>query len=484
MRKLVSIVTNQYLLLALILGLSLVLRLYKVDNPIADWHSWRQADTAAVARSFYKEGFNPFIPRYDDMTPNSEELQVNLHRYRFVEFPIYNTVVYVSYLLNGGVNDQIAREVSIAFAVGSVGMLFLVVRRYFDKWTALASSGMFAALPYAVYYGRTTLPEPTLVFFCLGMVYFVDRWIFENKVWLFFLSLVFISASFLVKPMALFYFAPLGYSYWIKERKIIPPLRYWLLLILALLPFTAWRIWMQNFPEGIPASKWLFNGNNIRFRPAFWYWIIGQRLGGVILGVVGFALMFFGIVLRPSKKEGYLWHYLLLGMIGYLVVFATGNVQHDYYQYLIVPVVCVFVGRAAVQIMSNDGLVINRWVMIPVMSILIGLTFYLPWLQVKGYYQVNDWAIVEAGRSADQILPKDAVVVASYGGDSAFLYQTNRNGFTVLTGSIEDMKKQFGVGYYLSTAKDAGTKEIMSKYKVLVDNDRFVIVDVTGSASR
>jgi len=41
----------EYLLLSIILILGFTVRLYKIGNPIADWHSWRQADTASVTYS-------------------------------------------------------------------------------------------------------------------------------------------------------------------------------------------------------------------------------------------------------------------------------------------------------------------------------------------------------------------------------------------------------------------------------------------------
>jgi len=50
-----------YFCLGLVMVLALVLRLYKIDIPLADHHSWRQADTAAVARNFVKENFDFFI---------------------------------------------------------------------------------------------------------------------------------------------------------------------------------------------------------------------------------------------------------------------------------------------------------------------------------------------------------------------------------------------------------------------------------------
>src|SRR3989344_9594997 len=84
--------------LVLIIAVAFMLRLYKIDNPIADWHSWRQADTAAVTRNFHKFGFNPFVPRYNDIS-NVQTGFDNPNGYRFVEFPLYQVIVFfVSYL--------------------------------------------------------------------------------------------------------------------------------------------------------------------------------------------------------------------------------------------------------------------------------------------------------------------------------------------------------------------------------------------------
>src|SRR3989338_11377021 len=103
-----KIFKSQYFWLGLIILIGFWVRLYKIDAPIADWHSWRQADTAAVTRNFIKEGFNPFLPKYDDMTGVSEKPIVNTLRFRFVEFPVYNIAVYPFYLIFG-VLEKISR---------------------------------------------------------------------------------------------------------------------------------------------------------------------------------------------------------------------------------------------------------------------------------------------------------------------------------------------------------------------------------------
>ena len=60
---------KEWLILALIVIGAFLIRQYRINIPLGDWHSWRQADTAAVSRNFVKEGFDFLHPRYDDMAP-------------------------------------------------------------------------------------------------------------------------------------------------------------------------------------------------------------------------------------------------------------------------------------------------------------------------------------------------------------------------------------------------------------------------------
>lgn len=479
--KALKVFTSSYFYLVLILALSLWLRLYKINNPIADWHSWRQADTAAVARNFYKEGFNPFLPKGDDMQAISEiKPQVNLNRYRMVEFPIYPSIVYFTYLLNGGIDERLARLVSVFFSLGSIIFIFLTVKRYSTTSHALLSSLIFGVLPFSVYYSRVTLPEPGLIFFSLGMFYFVDRWIDEKKPVPMILGIIFTACAFLTKPMAIFFLLPLIYSYFLKEGFKIPPFRYWIFIILAFAPFAAWRYWILNFSEGIPASSWLLNGNGIRLRPAFFRWIVGDRLGREILSIAGGFLFLLGVIVKPLAKSNYLLHLLTVSSFLYLVIFATGNVQHDYYQILLIPVLSVFIARGFLLLFKGIPIFLPRIITIPLAIFLMTIMLFLTWEEVKGLYQVNNWAIVHAGQAADRLLPKDAIVVAPYQGDTAFLYQTNRHGFPIINSSIEEMMQSYGVTGYVSTVNDAKTAWLASKYKLLEKTDEYILVDLTS----
>ncbi|MCL5409224.1 MAG: glycosyltransferase family 39 protein, partial [Patescibacteria group bacterium] len=396
----IKIIKNQFFWLALIIILAFTVRLYKIDNPIADWHSWRQADTAAVARNFYKDGFAPFTPRYDDISGVAENPVPNPGRYRFVEFPIYNSLVYFAYLLNGGVNEMLARLVSVLISLGSIVFLYLIVRKVFGVGTALLSALFFAILPYNIYFSRVVLPEPTLVFFSLGMFYFVERWIWENKRWLFWMSFIFTSCAFLIKPVAIFYLLPLLYTFYLKEGKFWPiPRRYFVWFILSMGPLTFWRLRMTEHPEGIPASNWLLNGNGIRLRPAWWKWIIGDRFGREILTVTGSFLFFLGSIKKIAQGQNWLLHLFLLSSLLYLVVFATGNVQHDYYQTFIIPALVIFLARGVMLLLQGmNGFLPRIWT-IPLAILFCVLTIYFGWGEVKGLYQINNPSIVTAGRA-------------------------------------------------------------------------------------
>lgn len=478
-KKNMKLINNTILWLTLILILGFVLRLYKIDNPVGDWHSWRQADTAAVARNFFEEGFNPFMPRGDDMSPISEIAisSANLERLRFVEFPVYSSLVYFGYLLNGAVDERIARAVAAIFSVSSAIFLYLIVKKYSSKTHALLSAFVLVTLPFGIYFGRVILPEPSLIFFSLGMFYFIDRWIFEKSKSLMAWSIFFTSLAFLTKPMAIFFLLPLVYSYYLKEGFRFPPLRYFVLAGLSLIPFAAWRFWMLNFPEGIPASSWLLNGNEIRFRPAFFRWIIGDRLGREILSIAGGLLFGLGILIKPLSKPNYLLHLLTLSSFLYLVVFATGNVQHDYYQILLLPALAIFLARGFLLLLSGLPFFLPRIVSIPLAVFLLAVTYYLTWLEIRGLYQINNYSMIKAGRVADEILPKNARVLAQYNGDTAFLYQINRDGFTSIISSAEQMKKDYALDYYLSTARDPRTAWLMNKYEVVVDDPEYVIIN-------
>ncbi|GAJ25026.1 unnamed protein product, partial [marine sediment metagenome] len=133
---------------------------------MADWHSWRQADTASIALNFAKNGINILYPR----SFKNPSVHLNPNNYFLNEFPFYNALVALFYM-QFGINEIYARLVSIFFSSLTCVFLYLLVSRYSSTLTALLSGLFYAILPYNIYYGRVILPDPTFIFFSVLSLY-------------------------------------------------------------------------------------------------------------------------------------------------------------------------------------------------------------------------------------------------------------------------------------------------------------------------
>ena len=465
-------------LLLTILFAGLALRLYKIDRPIADWHSWRQADTAAVSRNFIKEGFNPFIPKYDDMSKQANGLD-NPQRYRFVEFPILNTVI-AGVWSQTGINETYARLVMVAISLGSAALLFFLVRHFSGVPIATMSAFFFATIPYNVFYSSAILPGPLMVLGILGLYFCFVKWL-QNENWIFLAgSILFANLAILSWPIALFFLLPLVYlSYERYGFALFRNLKLWIFAFLIFTPFIAWRIWMLNFPEGIPNLQFLLNQNNIRFKGAFFRWLVAERMGKLILTVGGFTLLVVGLIVKRSKKENFFYLTWLCSLILYFIVFASGNVRHDYYQVPLIPIASIFMAIGTFKLFNLPSEHFSKILGPPVALILIIFMYAFGFFELRGYWWINRPEIVEAGMAADKILPKDATVIAPYGGDAAFLYQTNRHGYPVVDRSLQELVKN-GTKYLVSVdIADEGVKRLVRDCKILAQTNDYVIIELS-----
>lgn len=494
------------IILVTILAGSFLVRLYRFDNPIADWHSWRQADTSSVSRNFVKNGFDILHPKFDDISNVASGLD-NPEGYRFVEFPLYNIKQASLYKMFGGFTiEQWGRLVSIFSSILSMVFLYLIAYRHSNKTIGIITAFFYGFIPFNVYYGRTILPDSTMVMAILGGIYFFDRWILEkskiirstssgrenqkskipaspaggqlkDKSLLFFiLSIIFTASALLLKPYALFFTLPmvvLAYNKW--GLGAVKKWQMWIFAILTITPLIAWRYWITQFPQGIPVNEWLLNGNGIRFRPAFFRWILYERLTKLIGGYLGIIIFLFGVYKVKKLNEWMFFLSFLISSAIYITVFATGNVQHDYYQILIMPSIAIFfaIGSYYLYSLTFKKLPLGKIILVLCLTSL----FYFGWRQVKDYFNINNRSIVVAGEAVDRLTPKDARVIANYNGDTSFLYQTNRKGWASFQNPLPEMIKK-GADYLVLVNPTEQDMEFEKTYKVVEKTPQYVIFDL------
>jgi hypothetical protein len=314
--------------------------------------------------------------------------------------------------------------------------------------------------------------------------YFFSNWIERSKFSIlnlqFFLALFFIAVSFLLKPYALFFTLPLVYLAWHRFGfGFLKKWQLWLFLIVAALPLGLWRLWMSQpeFLPGIARNDWLFNGNHIRFKGAFFQWLFADRIPRLILGYWGLPFVVLGLIRKIGKKENWFFFYFMISSLTFMTVIATGSIQHDYYQILIIPTLAVFFAKGIDFILERKD-VLNRYISLAI--VFIGTIFMLAfgWYAVRDYYSIQHPDIIAAGQAVDALTPKNAKVVAPYGADTTLLYYTNRQGWPVFDRSFKAFK-QAGASYIAFADPTQEELNLKTLFKPVIITPIYAIFDLT-----
>ena len=434
------------LLLVLLLTIGVILRFYRFDSPVLDWHSFRQVDTLSVTRNVQNGTGSFFIPTYHDLSNLQSGLE-NPKGYRMVEIPIYNQLsVWASNFTKLPI-EQSSRLVSIILSLLSAILIFKITK---NIW----SFAVFLLLPFNIFYNHTTLPENLAVFCLVATLFFLPKNIFFSS--------IFFAIGLLIKPyIAILLFPIYTYFFFKSKQKII----FIIFTLLSFLPFIIWRNHISNFPEGIPVYKWLFQqgfaGESFVVGRPYWFrWLFYERIGQLICGVT----LIIPLLISLKDKINILYG---LGIILYFAIMARGNVQHDYYQVLIIPFLAILIGYG----LKKLNIILS--------IILLTISIFLSWQKVKEYYKINQPELIYAGWVSNNLLPKNALVIAPHTGDTGLLYQINRNGWPLEQYEIDKLKTSYNNPIYLVTVNNDKYANIMKeKYKSLVIEKDLIILDL------
>lgn len=472
-----------WILLTCILFVAALFRLYNISAPLSDFHSWRQADTAAVARNFTRNGFNLLKPQYDDLSSIQSGME-NPQGLRFVEFPLYSALFALLYQIAPIVPVEVyGRLVTVFFSLIIIAILYYFVLKEHHRISAVFAASIFAVYPAFVFFSRVVLPETTAVGFCFISLFFLYRWKLaggiKKKHLLLIASAISFAFALLIKPTVIFYgLGPLYIFFTVYGFNMLRKPGAWIFLVITLLPLIAWRLYIVQFPEGIPASDWLitkvntYQGQQVIFmKPAFFRWIFYERINLMMFG--GYATVFFVAGVLTKLKRPFL-HFILLSSLAYLFVFQGGNVQHEYYQTVIFPSLAIFAGIGlGLFLKDKKSVFINPLILYPVIIFVL----VLGWL-FSYYYKVKDYYnypqdLNQMAKIIDTFTKPADKVITDRMGDTTLLYLADRKGAPMLYHTLPQLKES-GYSYYMTDQKDIIAKlKVEKQYQLLFENNQF-----------
>jgi 4-amino-4-deoxy-L-arabinose transferase-like glycosyltransferase len=362
-------------LLALML-LALALRCYGLTAPLLDYHSWRQADTAAIARNYAANGYRLLYPQVDwgGQTPGYIESEFPLYSYTLaLLYGVFGVHTWLGRLLSAlaGAAAVVAlyglaragdggREAIYSFASLRVSSRIGMLDRHFegDGGRAIYAALALALMPFPIYFGRTLMPDMWMLLAAILALWTFRRWLDHPTFGHFGVALLCGALAPLAKtPNLLIVAVPLAYLVIVDWASKRPPMGRRICLLIYGLCFVLPSLLWMGHARTLPLDPRLSFGigeklfdTGLLLDPQFYLLLARWSIEHVITWA-GLPFLILGLLPttdhRPpttgddsschlvtlSSCQGFpfLPHFWLLGVLLFFLAGAAGVVGQDYY---------------------------------------------------------------------------------------------------------------------------------------------------------
>jgi 4-amino-4-deoxy-L-arabinose transferase-like glycosyltransferase len=443
-----------WVLIAILL-VALAFRLYRIDVPYVDAHSWRQVTNADIARNWTEGPIQFARPTVNWGGPDG---RVGM------EFPLLHLITALVWRVTG-VSDAAGRLVPVVFSVGTVWLLYLLGTRMFGRAVGRAAAFVLAVSPTSVYFGRTLLSDVPMLFFSVGAVLGYVGYAQSGNRWLAVAGALSLTLAGLVKIPAILVLGPIVWTGIVTRGRGI--LRDPWFVAAPLAAMGAVAIWYLHadlvyqstgltqaifrpsgtYPVEIAASSGPFTTVSHWTRPeqlnretARWlldrYFYVHLTPVIAVLAIAGMALVWRPLVWRSVVD---VW---ALAGLSLVLVSLAGQIPHEFHQLPTLPPLGLYAGLAAQPLF--DGRLWSRFgrLKLPAAALAgaVAIAGAVYAFQASGVIrhlyrtQMMNFALVNAGRAIEAATPPDALMATVdydlYGSNSPLvLYFSHRRGW-------------------------------------------------------
>lgn len=483
-KKYLPSLSTKYAIYSLLL-IFIILRIIYLFSPIIGAQSWRQADTAAMARNFFENGYNILYPQIDwgGNSPGFVES----------EFPIYQYIIALLYKIFG-LHEFIGRLISIFFSIISIYLLYKIVLKLIDQKTALWSTFIYSILPLNIFYSRVFMPEPLLILSILAGIYFFILWIESQRLLYFSLSLVFITTACLIKIPTLYIGLPLAFLAFKKygcKAIIKPPLLFFSGFVMISLYLWYSHAHQMFIDTGLSFGIWGYGsdkwGNwDFIFTWEYFNGVFFKNIAEKHLTWIGFIFFLIGFIKFYKHKEYRFFYSWIAAAVIYLVIVAKGNYFHDYYQLPIVIPFTVFIGSAFTKYF--DSSILNNYKK-TLLYVSLALLFLLSGARLVDYFGREDLTKNDKYHLAlksNELIESNSLVIAVSSYDPMLLYNAHKKGWQCFPSELTEEfileKKNLGAKYILGNKSEFKTDELnrflSSGFKFIYEDSASFIISL------
>jgi len=477
-----------------LLALTAAVRLPGIARPLLGNFATKNVMYAMIARNWVEGRAGILYPTLDCLVGGKRSLHM-------LELSVSAYLTGGLWKLFGGSLDVWGRATSVAFSVGSVAILFLLVRRWHGRTAALGAGFVLALSPVSIIYGQSFMLDASIVFFSIASFYAVDRWLEGGRpAWLLAACLSF-ALLLLTKVYLVVLLLPLVVMVVFGDRLAGRPspdggrtrrsrcTLAALVAALAVLPVALWCAHaIRTAAAGSPHAPHVYSclqGNAEAYRPPDpllrtpdFYRQLLDDLTGVILTPLGFALLLLGFTDRAWRRHA-AW---LLAMAILVAALPRKFYDMNYYYMAVLPPLCVVAGlgwKVAWERMRPGRIA-------TVALLLIALVLSLRYAVKPAFVTPEeDCAVVAAGRAVQELTAPDEPVVTMHGTTIDLVYYCNRPGWAVppdtpdLDQVLEQCRRQ-GARYLVVADATSCRRLFLVGYSSVIQGDGFCVYRLIG----
>ncbi|MPY89880.1 MAG: hypothetical protein GEU99_18395 [Luteitalea sp.] len=316
-----------------LLTVGLMARAATFQSPLFDFHSWRQADTASIARNFGEERFNPLYPQVDVRGDRAHGyVETGLELYAF----LVATLARVA-----GFSTHLGRLLNTLLFPFAALMLYRFIKARYGQWCGLAGLYIYClGLPLTLFMDRAFMNEALLACLTIASLRAAQCYLLAKNARYLIALLITTTLIAVVKPTYLIVWGPiLGLFVEQYGARALVRWEIWLMVVTNVAASATWFLHAHSLYEmtGLTfgLSNKLFDADLLlswRYHSK-----IATRLFKDLLGPVGLLFGLYGLVVAARRAR---WAEPLgvAAFLTYLIVITFGNFHHNYYQLPIAPI--------------------------------------------------------------------------------------------------------------------------------------------------